>query len=135
MPDDRACSSLHLHGEWSLLRMAGGQCPPKGGQLTTTTLLGQLVNPLTTSLTIDHHHLSAVSHIWHDANNLRVVSMIQFNYTQANKRPAPPQNLLLLFFLPSWQLTAAYLPQQHFHSISPLRVPWGYARRRAVCLV
>ena len=49
MPDGRACWSLHLHGEWSLLRMAGGQCPPKGGQLTTTTLLGQLVNPLTTS--------------------------------------------------------------------------------------
>jgi len=27
-----------------LVRMAGGQCPPKGGALTTTTAMGQLVN-------------------------------------------------------------------------------------------
>jgi hypothetical protein len=52
MPNDRACSPLHLHGEWSLLRMAGGQCPPKGGQLTTTTpawAIGESIDHL-----IDH---------------------------------------------------------------------------------
>jgi hypothetical protein len=34
-----------------LLRMAGGQCPLKGGQLTTTTAMGELVNQLTGELT------------------------------------------------------------------------------------
>jgi hypothetical protein len=34
-----------------LLRMAGGQCPLKGGQLTTTTAMGELVNQLTRELT------------------------------------------------------------------------------------
>ena len=39
----------------SSVRMAGGQCPPKGGQLTTTTAMRELVNQLTSELTIDHH--------------------------------------------------------------------------------
>ena len=42
------------HAVNQLLRMAGGQCPLKGGQLTTTTAMGQLVNQLTRELTIDH---------------------------------------------------------------------------------
>jgi hypothetical protein len=47
-----ARSSLHptakaLHAVNKLLRMAGGQCPLKGGQLTTTNCHGQLVNQLT----------------------------------------------------------------------------------------
>ena len=47
-----ARSSLHptakaLHAVNKLLWMAGGQCPLKGGQLTTTTAMGELVNQLT----------------------------------------------------------------------------------------